>query len=98
VRAYRAQYVLMASGETTVTDTRPLLAPAADIAREFKHYSDLSLTRPVVVTENGRARNVILSIEEYDRLKSRDQLAFRAEETPEPFLAEIEKLASEDAA
>jgi len=61
-------------------------------------YSEMSLTRPVVVIENGQARNVILSIDEYNRLKSRDQLALRAEETPEPFLAEIEKLAAEDAA
>lgn len=80
------------------TDNRPLIAAADEIARQFSRYADESLTRPVVVTRNGRPRNVILSIDEYNRLKSRDQLAFKAEETPEHFLAEIEKLAAEDAA
>jgi PHD/YefM family antitoxin component YafN of YafNO toxin-antitoxin module len=56
----------------------------------------VSLTRPVVVTKNGRPRNVILSIDEYNRLKARDQLAFKAENTPAHFLAEIEKLAKGD--
>lgn len=80
-----------------MSDTRPVVAPAGEITRQFAHYADLSLTRPVVVTKNGRPRNVILSIDEYNRLKARDQLAFKAEDTPEHFLAEIEKLASEDA-
>lgn len=80
-----------------MSDTRPVVAPAGEIARQFAHYSDLSLTRPVVVTKNGRPRNVILSIDEYNRLKSRDQLAFKAEDTPEHFLADLEKLANEDA-
>ena len=78
-------------------DPRPLAAAADEIARRFSHYSDVSLTRPVVVTENGRPRNVILSIEEYNRLKARDQLAFKAEDTPEHFLAEVERLADEGA-
>jgi prevent-host-death family protein len=75
-------------------DPRPLVAAAHEIERQFAHYSDVSLTRPVVVTKNGRPRNVLLSIDEYNRLKARDQLAFKAEDTPEHFLAEIETIAS----
>jgi hypothetical protein len=45
------------------------------------------------VTKNGRPRNVLISIEEYERLKSRDQQAFLAADTPERFLAEIEEFA-----
>ena len=36
---------------------------------------------------------MLLSIEEYERLKQRDQLAFRAADTPEQFLSDIEMLA-----
>jgi PHD/YefM family antitoxin component YafN of YafNO toxin-antitoxin module len=47
------------------------------------------LARPVVVTRNGRARNVLISVEEYERLKKRDQQSFLAADTPEEFLADI---------
>jgi prevent-host-death family protein len=78
-----------------VPETRPVVAAATEVARQFSHYSDLALTRPVVVAKNGRPRNVILSIDEYNRLKSRDQLAFKADDTPAHFLAEIERIAAE---
>jgi PHD/YefM family antitoxin component YafN of YafNO toxin-antitoxin module len=53
----------------------------------------VALAKPVVVTKNGRARNVLISVGEYERLKQRDQQAFLAGDTPERFLADIEKLA-----
>jgi PHD/YefM family antitoxin component YafN of YafNO toxin-antitoxin module len=68
-------------------------ATAGEMARDFSRFSDMALRRPVVVTKNGRPRNVLLSIEEYERLKRRDQQAFMAADTPERFLPEIEKLA-----
>jgi hypothetical protein len=40
---------------------------------------------------------VLLSIEEYERLKQRDQQVFRAADTPEQFLPDIEKLAAGEA-
>lgn len=70
-----------------------VVASAGEVVREFSHYSDIALAKPVVVTKNGRPRNVMISVEEYERLKRRDQLAFRAAETPERFLAELEALA-----
>ena len=66
-----------------------IVASAGDVVRQFSHYSDLALAKPVVVTRNGRPRNVLLSVEEYERLKSRDQQAFLAANTPERFLADI---------
>lgn len=36
--------------------------------------------------------NVLLSVEEYERLKKRDQQAFTAADTPEHLLADIELL------
>jgi prevent-host-death family protein len=68
-------------------------ASAGELVRAFSHYSDVALTQPVVVTKNGRPRNVLISIAEYERLAERDQHAFRAADTPEIFLSEIEKLA-----
>ncbi len=69
---------------------------AGELVRQFSHFSDVALSQPVMVTKNGRPRNVLLSVEEYRRLKRRDQEAFRAEDTPERFLADIEVLAARD--
>lgn len=68
-------------------------ASAGEVVRQFSHYSDVALAKPVIVTKNGRPRNVLLSVEEYERLKSRDQQAFRAADTPERFLSDLKSLA-----
>ncbi|GBQ96713.1 hypothetical protein AA23498_2713 [Acetobacter nitrogenifigens DSM 23921 = NBRC 105050] len=75
-----------------------IMATAGELVRKFAHYSDMALAQPVIVTRNGRPRNVLLSIEEYDRLRSRDQQAIIAADTPERFLADIEVLAARDGA
>lgn len=41
--------------------------------RNFGHYQDLALTEPVAITRNGRERIVVLSVDEYRRLKQRDR-------------------------
>jgi prevent-host-death family protein len=74
----------------------PVTATAGDLVRQFSHYSDVALVQPVVVTKNGRPRNVLISVEEYERLKKRDQHAFLAADTPEHFLADIEALAGDE--
>ncbi len=68
-------------------------ATAGDLVRQFSHYSDLALIEPVVVTKNGRARHVLLSVDEYERLKRRDRIAFFAEDTPEEFIPQLEAIA-----
>ncbi len=73
-----------------------VVTTAGDLVRQFSHYSDVALGQPVVVTRNGRPRNVLISVEEYERLKKRDQQAFLAAETPEHFLADIEALAASE--
>ena len=72
-----------------------ITATAGELVRQFAHYSDVALSQPVIVTRNGRARNVLLSFEEYERLKRRDQRAFLAADTPDQFLAAIEDLAKQ---
>jgi prevent-host-death family protein len=74
----------------------PIVTTAGDLVRRFSHYSDVALGQPVLVTKNGRPRTVLLSVEEYERLKRRDQQAFFAAETPERFLKDIEALAAGD--
>ncbi len=72
---------------------RVTTASAAEIVRQFSHFSDLSLTNPVFVTKNGRPRNVLLSLEEYQRLKSRDRVAVIAADIPDTFIPHLEALA-----
>jgi PHD/YefM family antitoxin component YafN of YafNO toxin-antitoxin module len=70
-------------------------AGAGDVARHFSYYCDATLAADtvVVIKKNGRARNVLMSVEEYERLKWREQQAFSAADTPEHFLADIEATA-----
>lgn len=65
-------------------------ATAGELVRQFSHFSDVALKVPVIVTKNGRPRNVLLSVEEYDRLKLRDRQVFLAEDTPEEFIGDME--------
>ncbi len=80
-----------------MASTDQITTTAGDLVRQFAHYSDVALTQPVIVTRNGRPRNVLLSVAEYERLKQLDQRAFLAAETPEPFVAAIEAQAQGEA-
>ena len=51
--------------------------------------ADTALTEPVTITQNGRDRLVLVSADEYERLRRRDRRAFRAEELSEADLALI---------
>lgn len=64
---------------------------AAECQRNFGRYTDLALKEPVAVTRNGRERNVIISTEEYHRLKQRDRRVLRLEDFTEEMIAQIEK-------
>lgn len=46
---------------------------AAEFHRNIGKYQDIALTKPVAITKNGRERTVLLSAEEYSRLKQRDR-------------------------
>ena len=79
--------------EIAVIKPKRKTASAGEVVRQFSHYSDVALSEPLVITRNGRPRNVMISVEEYERLKKRDQQAFTAADTPEYFLADLEALA-----
>ena|ERR1700724_2109374 len=46
---------------------------AAEFQRNIGRYQDMALVQPVAVTRNGRERTVMISVEEYYRLKRRDR-------------------------
>jgi prevent-host-death family protein len=50
---------------------------------------DRSLSQPVLITKHGRPRNVVLSYDEYQRLRARDRRAIRAEDLGEEEIAAI---------
>jgi prevent-host-death family protein len=56
---------------------------AAEAQRNFGLYQDKALIQTVAITRNGRPRTVMISIEEYERLKRRDRQVFRTEEAPQ---------------
>lgn len=47
--------------------------PAGEFQKNVGRYSELSLVQPIIVTHNGRDRNVYISSAEYQRLKRRDR-------------------------
>jgi len=56
---------------------------AAEFHRNIGKYQDIALTKPVAITKNGRERTVLLSAEEYSRLKRRDRRVLGAEDLSE---------------
>lgn len=46
---------------------------STEFGREVGRYQDAALSQPVVVTRNGRDRTVMISADEYRRLKRRDR-------------------------
>jgi len=53
---------------------------SVEFQRNFGRYQDEALKTPVAVTRNGRERIVILSAEEYHRLKRRDRQVMSIED------------------
>lgn len=51
---------------------------AAEFRRNVGLYQDIALTKPVTITKNGREWTVLLSAQEYARLKRRDRRVIAA--------------------
>lgn len=62
---------------------------SADFQRNFGRIQDQADREPVMVTRNGRERFVLLSADEYRRLKHLDRVAILASELTEEELAAI---------
>jgi prevent-host-death family protein len=64
---------------------------AAEFQRHFGRYQDEALTQPVAITRNGRERVVMISVDEYRRLKRRDREVLRAGDLSDADLAALEQ-------
>lgn len=56
---------------------------SAEFGRLVGHYQDRALVEPVIVTRNGRERIVLLSAQEYHRLKELDRQALTVMQLPD---------------
>ena len=54
----------------------------AEVAENFGQFADKAMTEPVTITQHGRDHLVLLSAEEYARLKQGDRRAWRTGEAP----------------
>lgn len=63
--------------------------PAAEFQKNVGRYSDVALTQPVTVTRNGRDRTVLVSADEYHRLKRLDREVLGLDDFTETDLAAI---------
>jgi PHD/YefM family antitoxin component YafN of YafNO toxin-antitoxin module len=61
----------------------------AEFIKNYGTLADKALSEPVIITKNGRDRLVVLSAEEYARLKRRDRRVVRLEDFSEAELALI---------
>lgn len=55
----------------------------AEFIKNYGTLADKALAEPVIITKNGRDRLVVLSAEEYARLKRRDRRVVRLEDFTE---------------
>ena len=63
----------------------------ADFIKHYGSLADRALTEPVTITKNGRDRLVVLSAEEYARLKRRDRRVIAAGDLTEDEITLIAK-------
>ena len=62
----------------------------AQFQRAFGQFSDKAINQPVAITKHGRDHLVLLSAEEYARLKRRDRRVFATEDLTAEEIATFE--------
>lgn len=72
-------------------DDVDVVVSAAEFQRNIGKYQDIALTKPVAITKNGRERTVLLSAEEYARLRRRDRRVLATEELSEQQIEAVRK-------
>jgi prevent-host-death family protein len=65
------------------------ITTSADFQRKIGHFQDRALVEPVMVTRNGRERVVLLSADEFKRLKRLDREALPVNALSDAELAAI---------
>jgi PHD/YefM family antitoxin component YafN of YafNO toxin-antitoxin module len=69
---------------------------AAEFQRNIGRSQDIALVQPVAVTRNGRERTVMISVEEYHRLKRRDRQVLGLEDFTDENIAALEATRAPD--
>jgi len=64
---------------------------SVEFRRNVGLYEEKARDEPVTITKDGRERLVLLSIEEYERLKRRDRRVFSAEDLTAEQIAALER-------
>jgi hypothetical protein len=64
---------------------------SAEFIKNYGTLTDKALAEPVTITRNGRDRLVLLSVEEYERLKRRDRRVYAVEDMTPEQIAALEK-------
>ena len=65
----------------------------AELQKRFGRYRDLALREPVTVTHHGRESLVMLSADEYKRLKAfDDRKAYHAWELPDDLIEALDEV------
>ena len=71
---------------------------SAEFQRNIGRYQDMALSQPVTVTRNGRDRTVIVSADEYARLKRRDRRVMGIGDFTDEDIAALERVEPPDEA
>jgi prevent-host-death family protein len=64
---------------------------AAEFLNNYSALTDKALSEPVTITRDGRDRLVVLSVEEYERLKRRDRRVYAIKGLTQEQIAALEK-------
>jgi PHD/YefM family antitoxin component YafN of YafNO toxin-antitoxin module len=62
---------------------------SAEFIKNYGTLADKALQEPVTITRNGRDRLVLISSEEYDRLRTTDRRAIKIEDLSDDEMEEI---------
>ncbi len=67
-------------------------ATSAEMQKQFGRFREIAQREPVMITNHGRDSLVLLSAEEFKRLKALDtRQAYYANELPDEWVKELEK-------
>ena len=67
-------------------------ATSADVQKQFGRFRDIAQREPVTITAHGRESLVMISTEEFKRLKALDtRRAYFTHELPDDIAAELDK-------
>ncbi len=69
---------------------------AGECQRQWGRVQDLAIAEPVTITSNGRDRMVLLSAEEYQRLKRRDRRVMAVDDFTADDIAALEQARASD--